>query len=101
VAQLARYVSNLATGGQAGEGTEEHEVFERYCAVCHGRTATGNPVIGAPNLTDRVWIYGGSNDALTNTIANGRNGVMPPFQKRLDDTQVRLLVAWLLHNSEP
>ena len=100
VEQLARYVSSLSNGQPTGEDTEGHELFERYCAACHGRTATGNPLLGAPNLTDRIWIYGGNSDALRNTIANGRNGVMPSFQNRLDDAQVRLLVAWLLRDSE-
>jgi cytochrome c oxidase cbb3-type subunit 3 len=60
--------------------------------------ATGNAFVGAPNLTDDIWLYGGSKEALTTTITNGRNGIMPSFEKRLDDTQIRLLVAWLLRD---
>ena len=52
-------------------------------------------VLGGPNLTDNVWLYGGTREAITESIANGRNGIMPPFDGRLDDVQVKLLVALL------
>ena len=75
-------------------------MFETYCRGCHDEDATGNKLVGAPNLTDTIWLYGGTKDALTNTITNGRNGIMPSFEKRLDDTQIKLLVAWLLRNDQ-
>ena len=98
LAELASYVSALSSGRRTGSGAPGHELFERNCSPCHGLTATGNAFVGAPNLTDDIWLYGGSKEALTHTIANGRNGIMPSFEKRLDDTQIRLLVAWLLRD---
>ena len=52
-------------------------------------------LLGASDLTDDVWLYGSSDEALVHTIASGRSGIMPPFQGRLDDTQIHMLIAWL------
>lgn len=98
LADLVSYVSALSSGGRTGSGEAGHELFERNCSPCHGLNATGNAFVGAPNLTDNIWLYGGSKETLTATISNGRNGIMPSFEKRLDDTQIRLLVAWLLRD---
>jgi len=100
VAKLLDYITALSRGEEAAEGSEGHEMFETYCVGCHNEGATGNKVVGAPNLTDTIWLYGGTDEALTNTITNGRNGIMPSFDKRLDDTQIKLLVAWLLRNDQ-
>lgn len=56
---------------------------------------TGNPALGAPTFTDDNWLYGGSQADLAQTIAKGRLGIMPSFGDRLDEVQVRMLVAWL------
>jgi cytochrome c oxidase cbb3-type subunit 3 len=98
LAELVNYVAALSSGGPTGSREAGHELFERTCSACHGLNATGNAFVGAPNLTDNIWLYGGSNEALTTTITNGRSGIMPSFEKRLDDTQIRLLVAWLLRD---
>jgi cytochrome c oxidase cbb3-type subunit 3 len=93
VANVASYVLALSGGG-----TEEHlgkTQYEMFCVACHGPTGDGNPVFGAPSLNDDVWLYGGSVDAVTESIANGRSGEMPGFDGRLDDVQIRLLVALL------
>ena len=60
----------------------------------------GNVLLGAPDLTDDVWLYGSSQEVLIDGIANGLSGVMPPFQDRLDDAQIRMLVAWLTRDGE-
>ena len=52
-------------------------------------------MLGAPALADRVWTYGGERTQVIESIANGRNGTMPAFGTRLDETQIRLLAAWL------
>jgi cytochrome c oxidase cbb3-type subunit 3 len=51
--------------------------------------------LGAPDLTDADWLYGGDIETIRETIREGRNGIMPAFDEKLDDTQIRLLVAWL------
>jgi cytochrome c oxidase cbb3-type subunit 3 len=51
--------------------------------------------MGAPDLTDAIWLYGNSDAELTRTLTDGRTGIMPAFQDRLDDAQIQMLIAWL------
>ena len=59
-------------------------------------TRKGNPALGAPNLTDGIWLHGGSLAAVRETIAKGRNGAMPAHAARLGETRVKLLAAYVL-----
>jgi cytochrome c oxidase cbb3-type subunit 3 len=70
------------------------------CAACHGLDAHGNQMIGAPNLTDKVWLYGGSADTIMETIRKGRNNVMPAWGEFLGEGKVHVLAAyvWSLSN---
>ena len=70
-------------------------LFQQYCVACHGPDGAGNPLLGAPALNDATWNYGGERADVLESIANGRSGVMPAFGARLDETQIRLLAAWL------
>lgn len=70
--------------------------FETICAACHGAAGTGNELLGAPNLTDEFWIYGGNYEALLDTIRHGRNNQMPAHLERLGERRVRLLSAYVL-----
>ena len=79
----------------AEDGHPGKTQYDAFCVACHGPDGTGNPLLGAPNLADSVWLYGSTTEALTESIAAGRQGVMPAFADRLDDTQIRLLVAYL------
>jgi cytochrome c oxidase cbb3-type subunit III len=88
------YVMALAAG-TAGEQHPGYQSYQLFCVACHGAEGQGNPLLGAPDLRAGVWIYGGDRDSLRLTIEAGRGGVMPAFQNRLDDFQVRLLTAWL------
>jgi cytochrome c oxidase cbb3-type subunit III len=58
-------------------------------------------LLGAPALNDGLWLYGGSSEAVAQSIALGRNGQMPGFRNRLDATQIKLLTAWLSAGAEP
>ena len=69
--------------------------FEAMCAACHQSDGTGNPLLGAPNLTDDVWLYGGTAEAITHTLRHGRNGVMPSFGDILSDEQRHVLAAYV------
>jgi cytochrome c oxidase cbb3-type subunit 3 len=100
VAQVARYIAALSNGDEVAQDDPGRATFGTYCFACHGQDGTGNAAIGAPNLTDEIWLYGGADTALSATIAHGRNGIMPAFQDRLDDTQIRLLVAWLTRQTQ-
>ncbi|MEZ5489772.1 MAG: cytochrome-c oxidase, cbb3-type subunit III [Gammaproteobacteria bacterium] len=93
VAQVASYVQTLAAGGNDEHPGETQ--YSAFCVACHGPDGTGNPMLGAPNLTDSTWLYGGSIEAITESLNKGRQGVMPAFADRLDDAQIRLLVAYL------
>jgi cytochrome c oxidase cbb3-type subunit III len=72
------------------------EKFAALCAACHGPDGHGNPLLGAPNLTDQVWIYGGSLETIKDTIANGRANQMPAHLELLGEQKVRLLAAYVL-----
>ncbi len=65
------------------------------CAACHGMDGTGNQMLGAPNLTDNIWLYGGSERAVTETLYYGRNGVMPAFDKTLGENKVHVVAAYV------
>ncbi len=81
---------------QARPGALGMRVFQKQCAGCHGADGRGNVQVGAPNLTDAIWLYGGSEDALRRTILQGRNGNMPAQSELLTETEMQLLTAWLL-----
>ena len=96
VGQLADYVIALSRGeADAAAVAEGGARFQQLCMACHGPDGSGNPLLGAAALNDAVWNYGGDRAAVIESITMGRNGVMPAFGARLDETQIRLLAAWL------
>ena len=70
--------------------------FETVCAACHGVDGRGNAALGAPNLFDNVWLYGGDIASVVATVRDGRSGVMPAWRARLTDDEVRLITAWVI-----
>ncbi len=70
-------------------------VFAENCAVCHGPAGQGNRQLGAPNLTDGIWLYGGETEAIHQTVWNSRQGVMPRWGDKLDTATVRMLAAYV------
>jgi cytochrome c oxidase cbb3-type subunit 3 len=98
---VVAYVETLS--GQQADATlaaSGKTIFETNCAACHGMDGKGMAAVGAPNLTDGVWLYGGDGYTLKATVANGRAGQMPAFGERLGDDRVKLLAAYALHLSE-
>ncbi len=93
VDEVADYLTVL--GSDAAAGHPGQTPYNQFCIACHGLNGGGNVVLGAPSLVDDVWLYGNSNEALVHSIAIGRLGVMPEFGERLDDAQVKMLVALL------
>ncbi len=93
VREVAEYVAGLVAGNDQDHPGKIQ--FDAFCVACHGVDAAGNPVLGAPDLTDGVWLYGSSIEAITESIRDGRQGVMPGFADRLDDAQIRLLGNFL------
>lgn len=102
VNEVASYVVSLS-GGQAPADwvNAGKERFTTICAACHGADAKGTPALGAPNLTDGVWLHGGDFDTIRATITHGRNSRMPAHGELLGDSKVRLLAAYVLSLSTP
>jgi cytochrome c oxidase cbb3-type subunit 3 len=71
------------------------KLFADNCAACHGDTGKGNPEVGAPNLTDGIWLYGGKLSDIEKTIETGRGGVMPYWSGRLDPVTIKMLAAYV------
>jgi cytochrome c oxidase cbb3-type subunit III len=69
--------------------------FATVCAACHGADAKGNVVIGAPDLTDAVWMYGGTREAVRHSILFGRSGNMPAHRELLSENDIRVVAAWV------
>ncbi|MBL4913910.1 cytochrome-c oxidase, cbb3-type subunit III [Shewanella schlegeliana] len=69
--------------------------FMKGCFACHGMDGTGNKFMGAPNLTDNAWVYGGSRGAIEQSIKNGRSGVMPPWKDVLGEEKVHVITAYV------
>lgn len=96
IAATAEYIVSLSsTEFDAALATQGGDIYMDNCAACHGDAALGDRSIGAPNLADAIWLYGGDRDALTYTIANARFGVMPAWGQRLSDADVRAVSAYV------
>jgi cytochrome c oxidase cbb3-type subunit 3 len=79
--------SLLASSGKA--------LFAANCVACHGADGKGNAALGAPNLTDKVWLYGGGETSISETIRAGRNNKMPAWGEFLGDAKAHLLAAYV------
>ena len=75
--------------------TTGKSLYDANCVACHGADGKGNLALGAPNLTDSVWLYGGSPLAVTASVRAGRNGVMPAHEEFLGPDKVHLLAAYI------
>lgn len=102
VENVAHYVRTLS--GASADPIKA--VFGRpkfaACAACHGMDGRGNQVLGAPNLTDKIWLFGGSQETIMETIRGGRESTMPAFADFLGEAKVHLLAAyvWGLSNDK-
>ena len=74
--------------------------FQTLCAACHGLDGKGMAALGAPNLTDNVWLYGGDAATIKQTVAAGRTGQMPAWGERLGEQRVKLLAAYVTKLSQ-
>jgi len=97
IVTVANYVRSLAglptsTGSDAAAGKK---IFADNCASCHGDAGKGNQETGAPNLTDKIWLYGSDEATLIETITNGRAGVMPAWVGRLDPATIKALTVYV------
>jgi cytochrome c oxidase cbb3-type subunit 3 len=93
VANYVRSLSGLAADQiKVGRGAE---VYKANCAACHGAEGKGMAAMGAPNLTDKVWLYGGSEATIIETVLKGRNGMMPAHETILTPEKIHLLTAYV------
>ena len=101
VDNMVRYVQSLSGIVEADDGLAGAETqFKTFCAACHMPTGTGNPMLGAPNLTDDVWLYGSSDAVIRETIEKGRNGMMPAHGELLGDNRSKILAAYVYSLSQ-
>jgi cytochrome c oxidase cbb3-type subunit 3 len=96
VRDVANYVLSLSgaahDAGRAGRGKEK---FAQICVACHGAEGKGNPLMGAPNLTDKVWLHGGTEEAIMLTVSKGRVDQMPAHKDVLSPEKIHLLTAYV------
>jgi cytochrome c oxidase cbb3-type subunit III len=94
VAEYVRSLSGLPTtpGADLAAGAK---IFADNCAVCHGPQGKGNREVGAPNLTDNIWLYAPDRKTITEGITNGRGGVMPAWGGKLDDVTIKALAVYV------
>ncbi len=97
VEQVIAYLKDLS--GQGGSDKNRivmgKALFMQYCSACHGANASGNLMLGAPNLTDDIWLYGSTKQALTDTLNQGRAGVMLAYEDLLSGAKIHLLTAYV------
>jgi cytochrome c oxidase cbb3-type subunit 3 len=102
ISQVVHYVLQIS-GGEYDKALAEPgaEIFEAECTACHAEDGTGDIYGGAPNLTDAIWLYGGEEADITETVTNSRFGVMPAWSKEyrvgggLSDSQINAVAAYV------
>jgi len=96
IPQVVSYVRKLSNQDfDAALATDGETVFLDNCAACHAEDGTGDRFQGAPDLADAIWLYGGDVDSLTYTVTNARFGVMPPWQTRLSEADIRAVATYV------
>ena len=96
ILSVVQYVKSLSgTPDDATLAAAGEELFLDNCAACHGEQGLGDIYQGAPNLADAIWLYGGDTETLIETVTYSRFGVMPPWQGRLSDAEVRAVALYV------
>jgi cytochrome c oxidase cbb3-type subunit 3 len=95
VKNVANYVLSLSGSAHDSLAAQQGKAKFGVCAACHGPEGKGNPALGAPNLTDKTWLYGGGIETVMETINKGRNNLMPAHKDFLGEAKVHLLAAYV------
>ncbi|MBZ0333804.1 cytochrome-c oxidase, cbb3-type subunit III [Marinobacter sp. AL4B] len=96
VDQVVNYVLSFSGREKDAEAAEAGAaVFAQACTACHGADGTGMQAVGAPNLTDNIWLYGSTYEWIKETVVNGRQNQMPAQEGRLTDDQIHILSAYV------
>lgn len=93
VASHVRFISGQEKASRAAK--RGAAVFADNCAACHGPAGKGDRALGAPNLTDPIWLYGGDSETIAETVRDSRFGVMPAWHDKLDPVTIRMLAAYV------
>jgi cytochrome c oxidase cbb3-type subunit 3 len=102
IKNVAHYVLSLSgKTHDSMRATQGKEVYTANCVACHGPEGKGNPALGAPNLTDNVWLYGsGGESTIIETLTKGRNGVMPGWEGFLGKDKIQLVSGYVYSLSQ-
>ncbi len=96
VENMTQYVLSLSGAAEAdADAMSAQPMFVALCSACHAADGSGNQLLGGPNLTDDIWLYGSSAEAVRTTILEGRNGVMPAHGELLGDSRSKILAAYI------
>jgi cytochrome c oxidase cbb3-type subunit 3 len=98
IAQVVNYVMSISAGNTPQDASlvaEGEVVFQDNCAACHMEDGTGDRFQGAPNLTDAIWLFGGDYASLYETVYNARYGVMPNWNARLSEAEIRAVATYV------
>lgn len=96
VRQVANYVLSLSGAGHNSIQAELGKAkFKQVCAACHGADGKGNQAIGAPNLSDKIWLHGFGEDAIMAMVNKGKLNIMPAQESRLSEDQIKLLASYV------
>jgi cytochrome c oxidase cbb3-type subunit 3 len=95
VKNVANYVLSLSGSAHNDIAAQLGKAKFGACAACHGQEGKGTPAMGAPNLTDKIWLHGWGEDAVIAMVNGGKTNVMPPFGARLSADQIRVLGAYV------
>jgi len=89
------YVLSLSDDHHSGDFELGAKIYKEQCASCHGDNAKGLKEFGAPNLTDKIWLYGGDRESVFKTVYYARAGMMPAWKDRLDENTIKQLTVYL------
>jgi cytochrome c oxidase cbb3-type subunit 3 len=96
ISDVAKFVISLsAMSNDAAASARGRAIFAEQCAACHGAEGKGTAEMGAPNLTDGIWLYGGSQSDVEETIRTGRSGMMPAWDGKLDAVTIKMLSIYV------
>jgi cytochrome c oxidase cbb3-type subunit 3 len=94
--EVTEYVLTLNNrGADTAKAERGQKHFQTYCAACHGPDGKGNQALGAPNLTNGLWLYGGTAEQIKLSLRNGRNGKMPAYGEQLSEDKIHILAAYI------
>ena len=101
VRNVANYVLSLSGSPHNSLAAQLGRSKFTACAACHGADGKGNPAVGAPNLTDKVWLHGWGEEAIVSIVTTGKTNVMPAHASRLSPEQIHVLAGYVLSLSQP